>query len=76
MNKARCTSSMTISASDANELLCDNNTVKTRHVNRSDFLKKTWLSRLFLEVLINFVANKKNCFLLKILSCLFTLLAS
>ena len=67
---------MTISASDANELLCDNNTLKTRHVNRSDFLKKTWLSRLFLEILINFVANKKNCFSLKILSvfigCLFT----
>ena len=37
---------MTKSASDANELLCDNNTVKTHHVNRSDFLKKTWLSRL------------------------------
>ena len=50
--------------------MCDNNTVKTRHINRSDFLKKTWLSRLFLEILINFVANKKNCFLLKILICL------
>ena len=31
---------MTISASDANKLLCDNNTVKTHHVNRSDFLRK------------------------------------
>ena len=45
VNKARQTSAMTIKASDANELLCDNNTVKTHHVNRSDFLKKTWLSR-------------------------------
>ena len=26
---------------DANGLLCDNNPVKTHHVNRSDFLKKT-----------------------------------
>ena len=31
---------MTISASDANELLCDNNTIKTHHVNRSDFFKE------------------------------------
>ena len=31
---------MTEKALDANELLCDNNTLKTRHVNRSDFLKK------------------------------------
>ena len=29
-------------ASDANELLCDN-TVKTHHVSRSDYFKKTWL---------------------------------
>ena len=36
---------MTEKALDANELLCDNNTVKTHHVNRSDFFKKTWLSR-------------------------------
>ena len=33
-------SPMTITASDANELLCDNNTVKTHHVNRSDFFKE------------------------------------
>ena len=32
---------MTTSASDANELLCDNNTVKTHRVKRSDFLTKT-----------------------------------
>ena len=38
-------SPMTITASDANELLCDNNTVKTHHVNRSDFSRKTWLYR-------------------------------
>ena len=31
---------MTEKALDANELLCDNNTLKTHHVNRSDFLKK------------------------------------
>ena len=31
---------MTLTASDANKLLCDNNTVKTHHVNRSDFSKK------------------------------------
>ena len=36
-NKARQTSPMTIKASDANELLFDYNTVKTHHVNRSDF---------------------------------------
>ena len=34
-NKTRKTSAMTIKASDANELLCDNNTGKTYHVNRS-----------------------------------------
>ena len=28
-------------ALDANELLCDNNTLKIYHVTRSDFLKKT-----------------------------------
>ena len=31
---------MTKKALDANELSCDNNTVKTHYVNRSDFLKK------------------------------------
>ena len=31
---------MTIKASDANELLCDNNTVKTHHVNCSDFFSE------------------------------------
>ena len=36
---------MTKKALDVNELMCDNNTVKTHHVNRSDFKKKTWLSR-------------------------------
>ena len=36
---------MTIKASDANELSCDNNTVKTHHVNCSDFFQKNWLSR-------------------------------
>ena len=36
---------MTIKASDVNKLLCDNNTVKTHHVNQSYFFQKTWLSR-------------------------------
>ena len=31
---------MTIKASNTNKLLCDNNTVKTHHVNWSDFLRK------------------------------------
>ena len=31
---------MTKKALDANELLCDNNTVKTHQVNRSDLKKK------------------------------------
>ena len=31
---------MTLTASDANELLSDSNTVKTHHDNRSDFLRK------------------------------------
>ena len=31
---------MTEKALDVNELLCDNNTVKTHHVSQSDFLKK------------------------------------
>ena len=44
-NKARETSPVTIKASDAKELLCDNNTVTTHRVNRSDFFKKTWLSK-------------------------------
>ena len=30
---------MTKKALDVNELLCDDNTVKTHHVNWSDFLK-------------------------------------
>ena len=33
---------MTKKVSDVTELLCDNNAVKTHHVNQSDFLKKTW----------------------------------
>ena len=43
-NKVRQISPMTEKASDANEILCDNNTLKSYHVNRSDFLKETWLS--------------------------------
>ena len=33
---------MTKKALDANESLCDNNTVKTHYVNQSDFIKKNW----------------------------------
>ena len=33
-------SPMNVKASEADELLCDNNTVETLHVNQSDFLKK------------------------------------
>ena len=40
VNKARWTSLMTKKALDTNELLCDNNTVKTHRVNRSDLKKK------------------------------------
>ena len=36
---------MTIKALDMNKLLCDNNTLKTHHVNWSDFSKRFWLSR-------------------------------
>ena len=39
-NKARWTSLITKKALDTNELLCDNNTVKTHQVNRSDLKKK------------------------------------
>ena len=40
-NKVRQMSPMTKKALDANELLCDNNTVKAYHVNQSDFFKNT-----------------------------------
>ena len=39
---------MTIKASDTNELLCDNDTVTTHHVDRSDFLRKLgFLDKIF-----------------------------
>ena len=40
---------MTKKALDANKLLCDNNTVKTHHVNWSDFLKilTSFLDKIF-----------------------------
>ena len=42
---------MTLTASNANELLCDNNTVKTHHDNRSDFLRKLyWIDDQLAEV--------------------------
>ena len=44
-------------ALDANEFLCDNNTVKTHHVNQSDFLKKKKLG--FLDKIL----SKKQFFL-------------
>ena len=39
-NKARWTSPMTKKVLDTNDILCDNNTVKTHQVNRSDFKKR------------------------------------
>ena len=39
-NKARWTSPMTKKIFDANELLCNNNMVKTHQVNRSDFKRR------------------------------------
>ena len=48
VNKARWTSPMTKKALDANKLLWDNNTVKTHHVNWSDFKKKLgFLDKIF-----------------------------
>ena len=38
---------MTIKALNVNELLCDNNTVKTHHVNQSDFLKENLAFQTF-----------------------------
>ena len=50
---------MTVKASDTNKLLCNNNTIKTHHVNRSDFFKKTWLSRQDIQSkTIIFISNK------------------
>ena len=51
---------MTKKASDVNEiLLCDNNTVKTHHVNRSDFFFKKlgFLDKIFIK-------KKKNNYFL------------
>ena len=40
-------------------VMCDNNTVKSHHVNCSDFLKKTWLSSQDLhKKKILFICNK------------------
>ena len=41
------TSPMIKNALDAKELLCDNNTVKTHHVNRSDLKKLGFLDKIF-----------------------------
>ena len=51
---------MTKKALDANELLCDNNTVKTHHVNRSDFFKKLgFLDKIFSKKkTICFISNQ------------------
>ena len=50
---------MTKKASDANELLCENNTVKTHHVNRSDFFKKLgFLDKIFNKKTICFISNQ------------------
>ena len=50
---------MTKRASDANKLLCDNNAVKSHHVNRSDFFKKLgFLDKIFSKETIIFISNK------------------
>ena len=51
---------MTIKASDTNELLCDNDTVTTHHVDRSDFLRKLGsLDKIFRKKkTIHFISNK------------------
>ena len=51
---------MTKKALDANKLLCDNNTVKTHHVNWSDFFlrKLGFLDEIFLKKTIVFISNK------------------
>ena len=44
---------MTKTASDAKEItICDNNTVNSHHINWSDFLKRTWVSRLDLYLIL------------------------
>ena len=45
---------MTKKVFDANELLCDNNTVKTHQVNRSDFKKRLGF--------VDKILSKKNYF--------------
>ena len=50
---------MTEKALYANELLCDNNTVKTHHVNRSDFFKKLgFLDKILSKKKILFISDK------------------
>ena len=48
---------MTLTASNTNELLYDNNTVKTHHDNRSDFLTKTGLEAFFLGKFTLFLSD-------------------
>ena len=62
---------MTQTASNANELLCDNNTVKTHHDNRSDFksdrlsdtnhflqlLQLSMTLHMFMEMFCSFIAR-------------------
>ena len=50
---------MTLTASNANELLCDNNTVKTHHDNWSDFLRKLgFLDKMFSKKQLFLFATK------------------
>ena len=50
---------MTKKATDANKSLCDNNAVKSHHVNRSDFFKKLgFLDKIFSKETIIFISNK------------------
>ena len=59
VNKARWTSPLTKKALDASELLWDNNTVKTHHVNwwkkKLGFLDKIFGKKQFYLFLINFL---------------------
>ena len=58
-NKARWTSPMTKKVFDANELLCDSNTVKAHQVNWSDFKKRLgFVDKIFSKKTIIFISNK------------------
>ena len=50
---------MTKKVLDANDILCDNNTVKTHQVNRSDFKKRLgFVDEIFSKKQLIFISNK------------------